>query len=470
MDHQQKLDFVLKMTKHALQSVQHFDGGGTVLGGPVTAGTANAVNPGDQGFVGSVGNFLGTNNNFQATGANINPGTNTAQLNQAYSGAQGGLNNSNNLAGTLQPGVGQAVSNQDFLSNQLRNQSQGIGPNPAQAALNNNTGRNINQAAALAAGVRGAGSNAGLIASNAANQGAQTQQQAVGQQAQLQAEQQLAAQGQLQNLSAQQVGQGTNAVELQNQTNQNEQNILQGANTSANNANASLQQNINSTNASVAAGNQNANQNVLGGIGSAINSVGKIIGGFAKGGEVPSHLKMMADIYHPHMAGGGEALSPYIMSTPNISPISVSPAVNLPAYNGPKLSDSFNIGSGGGGGGGGSTGALPSIPSTDAAYKMPSFGASAPGGASAASAAPSLLSSAALLEAKGGRVMKSGGKVPGKPKVDHDSYDNDTVDAKLSPGEVVLDLETLKDKGKLGQMARFVAKEVERKKAGRKLI
>jgi hypothetical protein len=71
--------------------------------------------------------------------------------------------------------------------------------------------------------------------------------------------------------------------------------------------------------------------------------------------------------------------------------------------------------------------------------------------------------------ARGGRLEQKGGKVPGKMP-EKDAYKNDTVDAKLTPGEVVIDVNTLKDKGKLGQMARFVAKEIERKKAGRKLI
>jgi hypothetical protein len=80
-------------------------------------------------------------------------------------------------------------------------------------------------------------------------------------------------------------------------------------------------------------------------------------------------------------------------------------------------------------------------------------------------------------EAHGGKVyphmgeeLKAGGKVPGHPKVHHDSYKNDVVEAKLSPGEVVIDLDSLHHKGKLGKMARFVAKEIERKKMGRKLV
>ncbi len=349
--------------------------------------------------------------------------------------------------------------------------------------MNQNTGQNINQAAALAAGVRGAGSNAGLIASNAANTGATTQQNAIGQEATLAAEQQLNAQGQLENLAGTQVQQGTNAVQLQNQTQQNEQNILQGANTATNNANVSQQENINTTNAAVAAGNQNANQNVLSGIGNAINSVGSFIGGlFAEGGEVPSHLMEMAKIYHPkHFAPGGVV---WQNSTPVQSSINAGAApnlpqfVNAPIYNKPGAStpktpapaptgtNPTGVGGTYGLGGQeevdqlGSTNTFGAAPLTSDSFAAPELGSQFAGPA------------AALALARGGNVggkLKAGGKVPGTPKVNHDAYKNDTVTAKLSPGEVVIDLNTLKDKGKLGSMARFVAANIERKKAGRKL-
>lgn len=69
----------------------------------------------------------------------------------------------------------------------------GRGPNPAQAMLNNATGQNVANQAALMAGQRGAGANVGLMARQAAQQGAATQQQAVGQGAALQSQQQLNA-------------------------------------------------------------------------------------------------------------------------------------------------------------------------------------------------------------------------------------------------------------------------------------
>ncbi len=462
------LAFVHKMTHLGLSNVQHFDAGGTVLSGQTTAGTANASDP-TAGIAGTVGSVLGTNNNFQATGANITPGTNVAQLNSAYTGAQGALGQAGNLVGTLNPGVAEGAGSQGFLTNQLTKQAQGIGANPAQAQLNQATGQNIAQAAALAAGTRGAGANAGLVAENAARQGAATQQGAIGQSATLQAQQQLAAQQQLQGLAATQVNQGTGAVQLANQAQQNEQNILQGANTAANNAAVSMQGNINTTNAAVAAGNQNADQGVIGSIGSGIKSIGGAIAGlFAEGGAVgkPSmpldpHMHEMASIYHPHYAGGGEVWQP---SNPVQSPIVNLGGPNMPAYTGDF----------------GKSGSGPSAPSAPAGQTSTTQGygpgsQAMAGGAGDAGGVTDMMSElgpAGMMAAQGGKVpnYKTGGKVPGKAKVGHDDYKNDTVSAKLSPGEVVMDLDTLKDKGKLGQMARFVAQEIERKKAGRKLV
>lgn len=382
MTHEQMLSFVHKMSKLALEHVtmpQHFDSGGAVLGGPVIAGTNNAVNPANQGLGGAIGGLLGTNNNFQATGAQIQQGTNANQLNQAYTGAQQGISHLANITNTVSPGVAQATDSQNLLTNQLTNQTMGVGPNPAQAALNQNTGQNIAQQAALAAGTRGAGTNAGLIASNAAQQGANIQQQAVGQGATLQAQQELAAQNALANLAAQQVGQASNAASNESGAQLGEQGILQNANAAENRESVNQQSNINTVNSQTAADNAKNNKGLLSSVGSAIGSVGSFLGGlFAEGGEVDpkyKHLHGMAQIYHPHMAGGGNV----------------------------------------------------------------------------------------------GDKLKSGGSVPGKPMVNHDSYKNDTVSAKLSPGEVVIDLDTLKDDGKLGQMARFVAQNIERKKAGRAL-
>jgi len=204
-------------------------------------------------------------------------------LNNAYTGVEGGLTQQQSLTDQLQPGVTQGVNAQGVLSEQLANEAAGEGPNPAQAALNQTTGQNIAQTAALMAGQRGAGANPGALATEAAQQGATTQQQAVGQSATLQAQQELAAQQEQQNLASTQVGEGATAVQNVNQQQQNEQNILQGANTSANNAEVGMQSNINNVNSQTAAANQNMAANTFGGILSAASSVASM---FAKGGLV----------------------------------------------------------------------------------------------------------------------------------------------------------------------------------------
>jgi len=47
--------------------------------------------------------------------------------------------------------------------------------------------------------------------------------------------------------------------------------------------------------------------------------------------------------------------------------------------------------------------------------------------------------------------------------VNHDSYANDFVDAKLSPGEVVVDKDTMNDSGKYGKEARDLKKHLAEK-------
>ena len=56
-----------------------------------------------------------------------------------------------------------------------------------------------------------------------------------------------------------------------------------------------------------------------------------------------------------------------------------------------------------------------------------------------------------------GQRMAHGSKVPGKAKVEGDSYDNDTVPALLSPGEIVVPRSAAKDPEKAAAFAKSVA-------------
>jgi hypothetical protein len=396
----------------------------------------------------SIGGYLTVQDQYQA---GLNP---ASQINYADP-------NQTALQGINQ-GVGQnqqLLRQQQGLASTLQNEVQGKGPNPAQAALNQNTGQNISQAAALAAGTRGAGANAGLIAQNAAQQSAATQQQAVGQAATLQAQQQLNAQGQLQ--AQQQAEQGTIQGE------QGIQGNLYGATANANNAQNNTNVAIQGINAQTAQANAAAvnktTQGIVSGAGGALTKL------FAEGGKVEPHLHEMAKIFYPHLyANGGQVDfgvgSPGSPQIPNIigsaaADAAPSNTANTQQPANPTQSPGTTSATNGYG---------PGSQAVD--YDDPMQGLGGAGGLQ--DTGGGLISGAAgngvMTAAYGGKAMKAGGKVPGKPKVNHDDYSNDTVAAKLSPGEVVIDLNTLKDKGKLGQMARFVAANIERKKAGRK--
>lgn len=321
-----KLKFIEAMAKHGLA---HFDNGG-------------------------IANFLGAGNNFQA-----NPGTDPTQLQASYVNTQGALNKQRDFINQAsnQGGFGNqsnVFAQQQALANQLQQQSNGQGPNIAQNQLNQATGQNVANQGALAAGQRGAGSNVGLIARQVGMQGANTQQQAAGQAATLQAQQQIAAQqalaqqqAQLQNTATNQISTQGGAINGYNQAALGEQNILQNANSNANNINAEVQM-----------GNQKANTGIMGGL---IGGAGAALGFLADGGTV----KKMSSV-HSYLNGGD------------------------------------------------------------------------------------------VVASKGQEAVKSG-----------DSISNDKIPAMLSEGELVIDRETMMDKGPLGQMARTLASHINKRNSNK---
>lgn len=457
--------------------IKHYDDGGTVhaLNDPNTAlsGPANYTTNGNVATTshtlgGNIAGELGLSSGFQAGGANLQAGTNNNQLNNAYQGVQGGLNQVQDLANTLVPSANLGVQNQDLVQQSLVNQLNGVGPNPAQAALNQNTMNNVNQQAALMAGQRGAGANAGLIAREAAQQGAQTQQQAVGQQANLQAQQQIAAQQGLGNLASQQIGQAGTGVQAVNTAQQNEQGLLQGANTGMNSTLAGQQASINSTNAATASKNASGIGGLVGGLAGA---VGSIFSGFAHGGDVHK------------MAAGGEAnWGGQYNQTPgggvggNFASFqdsggdgnALSEGLNAAGEgiadyrNKPSASEEMNLGAGP---------AMETGAAQPSAYfegVLAAHGGMMPyehhlnhvhnyfsGGPTGNSVDAMVTPGEHYLTPhdvhkvihEGADPLKLGHKFPGKPKKPgHDDYANDVLPAKLQEGGVVLDLETLKKK------------------------
>lgn len=478
MSHDKMAGFIAQMAKHGLQ---HFADGGTALAGPSAAGNVAAA-PGNagNGLMGGISDLLGTSNKFSASSADIQKGTNANQLNQSYNGVQGALAQQQGavaqqqgLTNTLTGQANQGAATQNNLTNMLTERANGGGPNPAQAALNQNTGQNIQQQAALMAGQRGAGANAGLIARQNAQQGAATQQQAVGQAATLNANQQIAAQNQLQGLAASQVGQGqgsvsalTGATQGYNQAQQNEQGILQNANTAANNASVAMQSNINNVNSGVAAANQSQNNSLLGGITGALSgaSAMQALGGSGGAAALAAHGGML----HKYAEGGWT--NDVSTSGPQIE---ATQPLNLKQTDLSKAGKDLN---------GALKGRFGTKSDAGDDLKMPEFGAQT------TPAAPSLGFVGNYLMAKGGEVkavvspqekylaphevkqvlagadpMKLGTTIPGKAKVKDDSYKNDTVKADLQEGGVVIPRHITTHKMASEKAAEFVRRAAAKK-------
>ena len=367
---------------------------------------------------------------FQAQGAN------PAQQNAAQNDITSGLAQQQNFVNALaaQNGVG----NQSAVYNALQGVANGTGPNPAQAMLNQQTGNNIAQQASLMAGQRGASANTGLIARQAAQQGAATQQNAVGQGASLQAQQSLNALAQQQALAGQQVGQQQGAMsQYQNTALGNQGNLL------------GIQANVNNANEQIAGGNAQFQHGMLQGIaqnaGAALN--------LADGGSVP------AVVAPPTLQQTSQAT---VAAPPASAP-------TLPAHEPQSAFGRFMNGLSNSGpssaGNASATGIgnlinkgikslfsnskqpgnnAPVDPSLSAANQPDLLGEGVAGNmASAPIQAGSDLPVAALAAAKGGAIRgeqyaHGQKKVPGKPKVAGDSLKNDTVPALLSPGEIII--------------------------------
>ena len=129
--------------------------------------------------------------------------------------------------------------------------------------LNQATGTNVSNQAALMAGQRGASQNVGLIARQAGQQGAQIQQQAAGQGATLQANQSLNALNSMGSIAGQQVNQQQAALsELQKGTAQ-QQSTVYNAISAQNAARVNAQNNADTLNTRMNMQNAQNNGNLL---------------------------------------------------------------------------------------------------------------------------------------------------------------------------------------------------------------
>jgi hypothetical protein len=365
--------------------------------------------------MGSVGGLLGMSGGQGGTGFSTLAGTNAAQLGSAYTGQQNAMGSQNALLSAMQGQNG--LGNQSQTYNQMQGIVSGQGPNPAAAQLAQSTGQNVANQAAMMAGQRGAGANVGLMARQAGQQGGALQQQAAGQGATMQAQQSLnalgQAAGQANTMAGQQIGQTNQNVASQ----QNEQSVLQGANTANNQiqgqlANTTLQ------------GQQAVTGGLMQGAGAAMKMMapGGEIQNFAPGGQtgpqsmfgqtVLGNIQQAAPQYGSSDAGA-DALQKGVAS------------MSTPSQTKPNDQSQMNASA--------SVGSTPTNPNAAV-----NDWASLSGGGNV------------------GNKLKTGGNVPGTPKHPGNDYKNDTVSAKLSPGEVVIPNSVMQSGDPIRGAAQFV--------------
>lgn len=414
---------------------------------------------------------------FQAQG--VNPAnqlltTNSGQLDSAYAGSNYGIDQQRSFLQNLGgfDSVGNANSlygQQQGLANQLQMQAAGGGPNPAMDQLALTTGQNVQNQAALMAGQRGARGNPGLMARQIASQGAQTQQGAAGQAAVMRANQQLAAQqalmqqqGAMGNTNANMMNARQGALNGYNQSAQNMQNMLLGAATANNAQNIGMQSNINNANAGIAQQNASTQgsmtQGFFKGVGKSLPIIGQ---NFADGGVIgqqpmpqppppPQDTSINAQNISKSFnaalgfggpkkyAGGGSILAnfaaPQMQMAQQVSP--TAGVMNVDLYS-PHLSQ-----------------ATPWDSKDDkkSPLQQAQQGPVAPSGGDtfSAGATPFEALPAELGPASGTAMLASnGGRIPGRAQFGGDDERNDTVDARLSPGEVVIPRTKVHDEVKI---------------------
>lgn len=236
-------------------------------------------------------------------------GANTPQAYTAYNQTQGAMGQQDQLLSEL--ANQQALQKQSSVYNQMQNVANGTGPNPAQAMLHQQTGQNIANQSAMMAGQRGAGANVGLMARQAAQQGAATQQQAVGQGATMQAQQSLGALGQMSGMANNMAGNLTGQVNQNVSSQQNEQANILNALAGINSTQASMQANVNNVNGQLANTQMQGQQGVLGNM---MNTGGSMMGmaAMAEGGGVvaPAAVDSATPSFGTDAAAGAMAAGP----------------------------------------------------------------------------------------------------------------------------------------------------------------
>lgn len=348
-------------------------------------------------------------------GANIQAPVYSGQVDQSFLQNQEALGSQQALLRALQGQNG--LNNQSQVYNQFQQVASGQGPNPAQAMLDQATGANVANQAALMAGQRGAGANVGLLARQAAMQGANLQQQAVGQGATMQANQALNAIGQAGQLASTQAGQQIGGTQAVTQAAQQEQQNLLNAMAAQNNANVASQGNMNTINAGLAGNLMGGTQKGIGGLFNSAGGISGMLGGGAggAGSALPAGAGDLIGAAALAANGGDVATLP----TKSNGPRSALARALMPA---PMASG----------------GAVPALLSPGEIYLKPA---------------------AVMAVRQGADPMKVGEKIPGKPAVGgaKNSYSNDTVPKTLQEGGVVIPRSETQSKDPSEAGKRFVA-------------
>lgn len=419
--------------------------------------------------------------NTGAANVNITPGVTQAEVNASKAtnlsalqqqqnlvnqlSAQGGLGTQNNVLAQQQALANQLQGNaasqtgaqnqsdilaqQQALANQLQGQASGQGPNPAQQQYQQNINAGTQAAAGTIASQKGI--SPALMAEMIARQQGSANQNAAGTAATLQAQQQLAAQQQLQsqqagmqnvagnqvgqqqtaaqqlaaqqagmqNVAQNQVGSQQNAVTGLNQITQGNQAQMLNANQAYAQNLVNMQGNINSANAGVSAAGAQAAGNVAGG---GLNAVGGYLG---KGSVAPSAATSSAGA-GATMADSSQAGEMLAAKGGLIMPDHIQHISDI--YHGPDLMKAKG-------------GEINYSKKESTDIKLPEK----------------------QISQGGYSEYQSGALVPGKAKVDHNSYSNDTVKALLSPGEIVLPLDVVNHKNPADQAKKFVQALLDKK-------
>lgn len=411
------------------------------------------INPVAAIGTGLLGGILGKKQGggFTPTAANLIDPFEQEQAKNLYNQTQNAYNQQQAFVNAL---AGQnALANQANVFKQLQDVASGAGPNPALAALQQATGQNIAGQSALMAGQRGASRNVGLLARQAGQQGGALQQQAAGQGATMQAQQQLAALGQLGGLANQQVAQQQTGLGALNQYGlQGQQNVYDII-ARQNATKAGEQANLNKLNADIAAEKAKQQSGMFGSLGKLIGPIATIAG-TALGGPVGGLIGGTIGNSMSGLQGDAGASNPFANIAAHGGMIVDKPkyamggmAANQPqSFVGQYFANPNQM--------------LGAINKSDNLKDAQlDYSTLNDGGAVYRDG----------MYAQGGMAPKSlmlkGGHVPGKAVVKGDSYQNDIVDAKLSPGEIVIPRSIVNHPNAAQLAAKFVQDTINKKKS-----